>query len=117
MTDAVLYGYLIGCVVTSIGVALTTRHQSRQISVVAAGAAWPLLFLGAVQFAAVALVAEVARIRESRPKSVDDELEELLTEWAIGHAATHDRRLPVATGGDNDHESATDAYRQTAGRQ
>lgn len=83
MTDIVLYSYLIGWIITSIGLALTTRQLAPRTSVVvAAGAAWPLLALGAAQFAAVALVVEVVRIRETGPRSLDDELEELLTEWA-----------------------------------
>jgi hypothetical protein len=102
MTNAVLYGYLIGWIVTTISLALTTRHQSRPASVaVVAGAAWPLLLLGAVQFVAVALITEAARVRAPEPKSIDDELEELLTEWAISDGNARDRRLPVATGSDN----------------
>jgi hypothetical protein len=104
MSNAVLYSYLIGWVVTTIGLALTTPQQWRPTSVaVVAGAAWPLLLLGAAQFAAVALVAKAVRVRESGPKSIDDELAELLTEWAISDADAHDRRLPVATGSDNAH--------------
>ena len=65
MTNTVLYSYLIGWIITSVGLALITRDQSRPRSViVAAGAVWPLLILGAVQFAAVALVTEVVRIGE-----------------------------------------------------
>ena len=66
MTYAVMYSYLIGWIITSVGLALITRHhQSRLRSViVAAGAVWPLLVLGAAQFAAIALVTEVVRIRE-----------------------------------------------------
>jgi hypothetical protein len=90
VTNAVLYGYLIGWAVTSIGLAITGRHESRPMSVaVVAGTVWPLLLLGAVQFVAIALVAEGSRVREPGPKSIDDELEELLTEWAISDAATY----------------------------
>ncbi|HET6733121.1 hypothetical protein [Mycobacterium sp.] len=65
MTNTVLYSYLIGWIITSVGLALITRHQSRPRSViVAAGAVWPLLVLGAAQFAVVALFTEVVRIRE-----------------------------------------------------
>lgn len=93
MTNAVLYSYVIGWAVTSIGLALSSRHQSRPTSVVVvAGAVWPLLLLGAAQFVAVALFAEVARRRESRPKSIDDELAELLTEWAHSDADARDHR-------------------------
>jgi hypothetical protein len=82
VTDTVLYSYLIGWIITSVGLALTTRDQSRLASViVAAGAVWPLLVLGAAQLAAVAFVAEVMRGRGHGPKSIDDELEELLAEW------------------------------------
>jgi hypothetical protein len=46
--NTVLYSYLIGWIITSVGLALTTRDQSRPASViVAAGAVWPLLVLGA----------------------------------------------------------------------
>lgn len=83
MTHTVLYAYLASWVVTSIGLALTGRQQSRPASVVVvAGAAWPLLLLGVAQLLAVALIAEAARVREPGAKSVDDELEALLTEWA-----------------------------------
>jgi hypothetical protein len=82
VTDTVLYSYLIGWIITSVGLALTTRGQSRLASViVAAGAVWPLLVLGVAQYAAIALVAEVVRGRGDGPKSIDDELEELLDEW------------------------------------
>jgi len=102
MTNAVLYSYLIGWIVTTIGLAMTTRHQSRPTFVVVMGAAaWPLLLLGAVQFVAIALIAEAARVRAPESKSIDDELEELLTEWAISDGDARDRRLPVATGSDN----------------
>ena len=103
MINTVLYTYLIGWIITSVGLALTIRDQSRPASVmVAAGAVWPLLVLGAAQFAAVALVAEVMRVRETGPKSIDDELAELLDEWrATGDAVAHDRRLPAITGRDN----------------
>jgi hypothetical protein len=65
VTNTVLYSYLIGWIITSVGLAWITRDQSRPSSViVAGGAVWPLLVLGAVQFAAVALVTEVVRIGE-----------------------------------------------------
>jgi hypothetical protein len=103
--NTVLYSYLIGWIITSVGLALTTRDRSRLPSViVAAGAVWPLLVLGAAQFAAVALVAEVVRGRGHAPKSIDDELEKLLDEWrATGDTVASDRRLPAATGRDNAH--------------
>jgi hypothetical protein len=82
VTNAVLYSYLSGWAVTSIGLVLTARHESHPTSVaVMAGALWPLLLLGAVQFVAIALVAEASRVREPGPKSIDDELEELLAEY------------------------------------
>jgi hypothetical protein len=102
VTNTVLYGYLIGWAVTSMGLALTRRQQSRPTSVVVVvGAAWPLLLLGVAQFLAVALIAEAARVREPGARSVDDELEDLLTEWAAANAGAHERRLSVATGGRN----------------
>ncbi len=108
---AVLYGYLIGWIITSIGLAATTHHRARRASVVIlAGAVWPLLILGAAQFAAIALVAEVVRMRES--KAIDDELGELLTTWATGDATTHDGRPASMTGGDNGHVSDVRLHRQ-----
>lgn len=105
MINAILYSYLIGWIITSVGMALTTRGQSRPASVVvAAGAVWPLVVLGVAQFAAIALIAEAARGRGHGPKSIDDELEELLAEWqATGDAVIRDRRLPAATGRDSTH--------------
>ena len=105
MINAVLYSYLIGWIITSVGVALTTRGQSRPASVVvAAGAVWPLVVLGVAQFAAIALIAEAARGGRRGPKSIDDELEELVAEWrATGDAVTRDHRLPAVTGRDNAH--------------
>jgi hypothetical protein len=101
--NTVLYTYLIGWIITSVGLALTIRDQSRPAAViVAAGAVWPLLVLGATQLAVVALVTEVMRVRETGPKSIDDELVELLDEWqATGDAVARDRRLPAITGRDN----------------
>jgi uncharacterized protein YoaH (UPF0181 family) len=115
--NTVLYSYLIGWIITSVGLALTTRGQSRSASViVAAGAVWPLLVLGAAQCAAIALVAEVLRSREQGQKSIADELDELLDEWlngadshaqmidvAIGDAVARDRQLSTVTGRDNAH--------------
>lgn len=105
MTNTMLYSYLIGWIITSVGLALATRGQSGTAAVVvAAGAVWPLLVLGAAQFGAVALVAEVMRSREPRQKSIDDELEELVAEWrATGDAVIRDHRLPAETGRDNAH--------------
>jgi uncharacterized protein YoaH (UPF0181 family) len=117
VTNTVLYSYLFGWIITSVGLALATRGQSRPASVtVAAGAVWPLLVLGAAQWAAIALVAEVVRIRQQGQKSIADELEELLDEWldgadsdaqlidlAIGDAVARDRRLSVVTGRDSAH--------------
>ena len=88
MSNTVLYSYLIGWIVASTGLALTSRYQSRPVSVVVvAGIVWPLLILGAFQFVAIALVAETSRVRDPGPKSIDDELEELLTEWAMSDNA------------------------------
>lgn len=130
MTNTILYSYLTGWIITSIGLALTTRGQSRQASViVAAGAFWPFLVVGAAQFAAVALVAEVVRVRGQHQKSVIDDLDELLDAWldgagsdgqsndrAIGGAVAGDGRLSAVTGRDNAHESSVSVHRQTVGR-
>jgi hypothetical protein len=114
MNNTMVYSYLIGWVVTSAGLALAGRHQSRQTFVtVLAGAAWPLLLLGTVQFVVVALFAEAVRVREPGPKSIEEELEDLLTESASSEPDAHDRRLPIATGNDSAHESGADDYWQT----
>ena len=90
MISTVLYSYVIGWAVTSIGLAVFTRHRPRPAALVlAAGAVWPVLILGAVQLAAIVAVAEIARIRGRNPQSLDDELEELLA------TADHDNRLGV----------------------
>jgi hypothetical protein len=65
----VLYSYLLGWVVTSMGLALGVRKLRDPVLppshpipvVVAAGAAWPLVVLGVAQMATVALVVDVAR--------------------------------------------------------
>lgn len=79
-----LHAYLIGWVITSIGLAVFTRLRPRPALVVVAGAVWPLLVLGAAQFAAVAAVAEIARFGGRNPKSIDDELEALLAKADSG---------------------------------
>jgi hypothetical protein len=69
----VLCGYLLGWVVTTIGLALTIRRlndparpQPHPIPLaVAAGAAWPLVILGAAEMATVAIVVAAARRRTS----------------------------------------------------
>jgi hypothetical protein len=97
VTNTVLYSYLIGWGITTIGLALTIRHPSRPTFVaVAAGIVWPLLVLGAAQLAAVALVAEAVRIREHGPKSMDEELDELLDAWL--DEADADHRIGIGAG-------------------
>jgi hypothetical protein len=70
----VLCGYLLGWVMTTIGLALTIRKVNDRVRpqphpiplAVAAGAAWPLVILGAAEMAAVAIVVQAARRRTSR---------------------------------------------------
>jgi ABC-type Mn2+/Zn2+ transport system permease subunit len=70
----VLCGYLLGWVMTTIGLALTIRKLSDPARpqphpiplAVAAGAAWPLVILGAAEMATVAIVVEAARRRTRR---------------------------------------------------
>jgi hypothetical protein len=65
----VLFAYLLGWVMTTIGLALAARKlidpvlpQPHPIPLaVAAGAAWPLVLLGAAQFATVAMVLNAVR--------------------------------------------------------
>lgn len=76
--STLLYGYLAGWIVTSIAAALASRKLHRptrpgsHLIAAAAGAAWPVLLLGAAQTAVVALVAEVVRRRASRHVSIVD---------------------------------------------
>jgi hypothetical protein len=73
--DTLLYGYLTGWVLTSIGLAVTAhrlqhpaRPQPHPIALsIAAGAVWPVLILGAAQMAVVALATEAIRRRGSGP--------------------------------------------------
>jgi hypothetical protein len=72
--DTLLYGYLTGWVLTSIGLAVTAhrlqhpaRPQPHPIALsVAAGTVWPVLILGAAQMAVVALATEALRRGGSR---------------------------------------------------
>jgi hypothetical protein len=91
----VLYSYLLAWVATSVGLALAIRKLHDPVRppsnpiplAVAAGAARPLVVLGAAQMATVALVADVARgwrrrsNRERARAFADDELDDLLDEW------------------------------------
>jgi hypothetical protein len=69
MIDTLLYGYLAGWVLTTIGLALTVRRlqhpvrpQPHSIPLsVAAGAVWPVLVLGAAEMAAIALACKAIR--------------------------------------------------------
>lgn len=76
MIATLLCGYLAGWVLSTIGSALVVCRK-RPIShpvrvIIAAGAAWPVLLLGAAQLALVALAAEVVRRRRS--DAVDEPL-------------------------------------------
>lgn len=76
MIATLLCGYLAGWVLSTIGSALVVRRK-RPIAhpvrvTIAAGAAWPVLLLGAAQLALVALAAEVVRRRRS--DAVDEPL-------------------------------------------
>lgn len=97
MIYTVLYSYLVGWLVTSMGLAFTVRKLADPVRpdshpmplLVAAGATWPLVVLGAAQMAAIALVMNVARNRSNRGRSIhehnssfaDSELDALLEEW------------------------------------
>ena len=69
MIYIVLYSYLFGWVVTSIGLALIVRKLQDPVRppshpiplVIAAGAAWPLVVVGVVQMAIIVLVVHVAQ--------------------------------------------------------
>jgi hypothetical protein len=95
MTSTLLCGYLLGWVITAIGVAVIIRKLSDPVGpqrypiplAVAAGAAWPLVVLGAAQMATIALVADVARswngrsIRKRARAFADNELDDLLDQF------------------------------------
>ena len=80
MIYAILCGYGAGWLVTTIALAVMIRElndpvrpQPRPIPVaVAAGAAWPVVILGAAQMAIVALVMNAARWRTDRERSAAD---------------------------------------------
>jgi hypothetical protein len=104
VTNTVLYSYVIGWIITSVGLALSARVRSRRAIFTVAGAAWPLLVLGAVQLAAVVLVTEVVRLRDRGRQPIVDEFDELFDEWqATGAAMVPERRSPAVTGRDNTH--------------
>jgi hypothetical protein len=71
-----LYGYLAGWGLTTIGMTLVVRRLRPVphpiLLAIAAGAAWPVLLLGAAQLAVVALAAEVVRRR--RPEAIEQPL-------------------------------------------
>jgi hypothetical protein len=107
MTHTVLYGYVIGWAVTSIGLMLgSPRLAGRAGIAVMGGAVWPLLAIGAAQFGAVALITEVARNAEPNPTS-DEEFEGLLAEWATDASLSGGHRFVTTTSGDNGGESGT----------
>ena len=84
VTYIVLYSYVIGWALTSVGLALSARQASRLFAALA-GAVWPLLVLGAAQMAIVVMIAG----RSDRPTAghsleySDDELHVLIDEWRI----------------------------------
>jgi hypothetical protein len=88
----VLYSYLLGWVVTSIGLALTVRKlqdpvrpQSHPMPIlVAVGSAWPLVILGAAQMVTIALVARTWKSHSIRMRArafAENELDDLLDAW------------------------------------
>jgi hypothetical protein len=93
VSHIVLSSYAIGWAVASICLAFTphkTQGPPRpQLIVVAAGALWPLLVLGAAQLVAVVLITEMARGRGGGEGSTsehgleysDDELHALIDDW------------------------------------
>ncbi|MDT5354968.1 MAG: hypothetical protein QOJ56_3500 [Mycobacterium sp.] len=109
MIHTLLYSYLIGWAATSVGVALAVRKLHDAVRppsnpiplAVAAGAAWPLVVLGAAQMAIVALVVDVARswrrrsISERARAFADNELDDLLDEWLNAPGA--DAQCPTST--------------------
>jgi len=89
--STVLSCYLLGWMMTTIGLALAAGKlndrvapQSRPIPfAVGAGAVWPLMLLGAAQFATVALVLNAIRRRTDDPHpATTAEFDELLAATA-----------------------------------
>jgi hypothetical protein len=89
--STVLSCYLFGWVMTAVGFAFAARTLNHRDApaphpirlAVAAGAAWPLVLLGAAQFATVAVVVNAVRRRMSGPRPVTTvEVDELLASTA-----------------------------------
>ncbi|MGH3642400.1 MAG: hypothetical protein ACRDUX_25620 [Mycobacterium sp.] len=65
MIEVLLYGYLAGWVLTTLGLAFSAdriqdpHSPQRHPLALAAGAAWPVLLLGVAEYAAVAAAAAV----------------------------------------------------------
>jgi hypothetical protein len=88
-----LCGYLLGWVTTTVGLTVIIDKVNDPVQpqrhpvplIVVAGAAWPLVILGAAQVAALALVVEATRhstIRSQRSARarLDESLDELLND-------------------------------------
>jgi hypothetical protein len=85
--STVLCCYLLGWVLTTIGLALVVGKLNDRVApqahplplAVAAGAAWPLVLLGVAQFATVAIVVDTVRrhMSDRRPNTTV-EFDELL---------------------------------------
>lgn len=75
MIEALLYAYLAGWVVTTAVLAVTVRRlqDSRQpsphplLTSIVAGAAWPILAIGAAEMATVAIATDVLHEEEDEP--------------------------------------------------
>ena len=91
MLSTVLSCYLLGWVLTTIGLALAVGKLNDRVApqahplplAVAAGAAWPLVLLGAAQFAIVVIVLNAIRRRTDVPRpAATAEFDELLAATA-----------------------------------
>lgn len=91
MTFTLLCGYLLGWLITTIGLAVIVGKLNDPVRpqryvlplAVAAGAVWPILILGAVHMATLALVMEATRRCTNRSRRcaglhADDVIDELL---------------------------------------
>jgi hypothetical protein len=87
VSSTVLCCYLLGWVMTTIGLALVVGKLNHRVApqahpqplAVVAGAAWPLVLLGAAQFAIVAIVLNAIRRRTDVPRpATTAEFDELL---------------------------------------
>jgi hypothetical protein len=103
---AVMCGYLFGWLVATIVLAVVVSrmndpnrpqpHPNRVA--VAAGAVWPLVILGAVQIAAVALVVDATRYRRRRGRAAGEQCDEVPEQRRVPTDDPPSAQVPCARG-------------------